>query len=86
MFAFPGAELSVALNIIHCLVYFPRPQTAELVHVQMDWSVIWPGVLSKPQSTPGWVAEGPGLLEERHCVPAMVGEAPPCTQAYKKSM
>lgn len=40
VFAFPGAELSVALNIIHCLVYLPRPQTAELVHVQMDWSVI----------------------------------------------
>lgn len=26
-FAFPGAESSVALNIIHCLVYFPHPQS-----------------------------------------------------------
>lgn len=64
MFAFPQAELFVALNIIHCLVYFPSPQKVELVHIQMDWSVIWPGVMSNSQSTPEWVAEGPGLLEE----------------------
>ena len=30
------AELSVTLNITHCLVYFPSPQNEELVHVQMN--------------------------------------------------
>lgn len=55
----PG-QLFVALNIIHCLVYFLSPHKAELVHIQMDRSVIWPSVMSSSQSSQEWVLRGLG--------------------------
>lgn len=42
---FAVAELTVSLNILHCLVYGPHPQRKELAHGQIDEALIWPGLV-----------------------------------------
>ena len=85
MFVFPVVELSVTLNIIHDMVYFPGPQREVLVHVRMDGSVIWPGARSSSQSKQEGVAEGPGLLEESRRTPTRGRETSSCMQTHRKA-
>lgn len=86
MFAFPGAELSVALRISSAAWF------TSLVLREQSWSMsreagqslAWCHV-QLPERTE-WVAESPGLLEEEHGAPTTVGQIPSYTQTPKETV